>query len=281
MKQIRLAVLSMVAAAALLAACHPGRVRATVWEGPVTREDSVGLAGRTLWNLVRRLDEFGRTTGKLPATLAPVLEAPRTGTDPWGRSIRYTPDSLTFELRSAGADGVLESNDDVVALGRVGRNLPCETRDEYRTERYEHIVAPCDTSPTMVLPLCPPLLQLRPIEQPPATPRDSVLLTGRRLVRFARIIEGVARERGGLPPALAAVPGQPRFPDWGLPDAWDRRVEYTPRGQRFELRSAGPDARLHSADDIVVAGQLGQVIPCEFRAGDGVLTCDVPPPACP
>jgi hypothetical protein len=274
--------LSSVAAMFLLSACPPGASRPMVWEGPVTRQDSVGLAQRILWGHVIRLDSLGRTSGSLPPALPPVLGGPEaSGTDPWGRRVRYTPQGLGFELRSAGPDGVLENEDDVVAVGRVGRNLPCETRDQYGTRRYEHIVTACSTAPPVVLPLCPGLLRLEPAEQPGATARDSLLMTGRRLVRFARIVDGVGRERGGLPPALTAVPGQPRLPEWGLPDAWARSVRYTPQGQRFELRSAGPDARFHTSDDITLAGELGQTIPCQFQMGTETIRCDAPAPPCP
>ena len=39
-------------------------------------------------------------------------------TDPWGRAYRYQPATrTTFDLRSAGADGVFDSEDDVVPVG--------------------------------------------------------------------------------------------------------------------------------------------------------------------
>ena len=266
----------------LTAACQAGGARRILSERPVTQQDSVVLAGTILWDLGRRLDAFGRGSGGLPASLGPILDqAAGHATDPWGRSVRYTQQGLGFELRSPGPDGILDNGDDVVSLGRVGRDIPCETRNQYGTRLYEEIVARCSASPALVFPLCPSLLQLRPTEETAATPRDSVLLTGRRLVRFARIIDGVGREHGGLPSTLRAVPGHPRLPGWELPDAWGRSVAYTHDGQRFELRSAGPDARFRSADDVVVASQLGRASACAFQTAGGTVTCDAPPPACP
>jgi len=37
-------------------------------------------------------------------------------------------------------------------------------------------------------------------------------------------------------------------------DPWGHRVVFTPRGDEYELRSAGPDGLLHTADDVVQGG---------------------------
>lgn len=273
---------STLLAVSLLTACHGGGSRGTVWEGPVTQRDSVVRTQMRLWDLGRSLDSVARSTGRLPGSLDPSL-IPGTGktTDIWGRGIEYRQRGLAFELRSPGPDGALDNGDDVVALGRVGRNLPCETRDQYGTRRYEEIVAPCSEAPALIFPPCPSLLELRATEGVATTAGDSALLTGRRLVRFARIIDGVGRERGGLPPSFRAIPGHPQLPNGGVPDSWGQPVAYTHDRQRFELRSAGPDAQFQSADDIVVEGQLGQAVPCAFATANGTVTCDTPPPACP
>ena len=281
MTRTRLTLISL-ATALLNCACHTGGLRNSVWEGPVTQQDSVVLAQRILWDLVQRLDSMGRTPAGLPATLRPLLDSTGAGgTDPWARTIRYTPQGLSFEVRSSGSDGVLQNENDVIALGRVGRSLPCETRDQYGARHYENIVAPCSASPPLVLPLCPSLIKLEPSEQAGPTARDSVLATGRRLLRFARIIDGVGRERGGLPASLRAVPGQPRLAEWEIPDAWARSVSYVAQGQHFELRSPGSDGKFQTGDDIHVTGQLGQPILCRFEAGGGTMSCDSPPPSCP
>jgi hypothetical protein len=40
-------------------------------------------------------------------------------------------------------------------------------------------------------------------------------------------------------------------------DAWKNGVRYTVVGECYELRSAGPDAELDTADDVMVRGQMG------------------------
>lgn len=79
------------------------------------------------------LDRYGRPAGQLPATLDPVLErwSGGTGRDIWGRPIRYLPNGLRYELRSAGRDGAFDTGDDIVFTGQLGRNRPCEVRHEY------------------------------------------------------------------------------------------------------------------------------------------------------
>jgi hypothetical protein len=107
-----------------------------------------------LYSLARDVGTYGGEAGTLPSTLAPIVQRhPRTsawqsyptGTDVWGRAIRYAPEGSGFELRSAGSDGAWDTGDDVAATGRQGRDRPCTLRSEIRTR---HIDPPCaDTLP--------------------------------------------------------------------------------------------------------------------------------------
>ena len=265
---------------ALLTGCNPPGVSA-IRDVPGTSRDSVTHTVMLMWDLGRQLDSYGRSVGILPPTLDSITKSDQTRlVDVWRGRINYRVDGLTFELRSPGPDGLLKTPDDVVSIGMVGRNLPCETRNSSGTRRYEEIVAECSAEPPIILPLCPALIVRGNQEDELVTSRDSVLVTGRRLVRIARIVDGVGRERGGLPPSTRSIPGHPRINDVGIPDAWNRAIQYEALGRRFELRSAGPDGMFGTGDDIVVQSELGRTIPCAFATGEGERTCSSPPPEC-
>ncbi|MBB4637982.1 hypothetical protein FHS01_004041 [Longimicrobium terrae] len=272
-------------AGAAVAACGTGRgSRVSDDLGALyTRQDSVWHAGWRLYSLVGVIDRVGRTAGSLPLTLYEIRdERVSILNDPWGREFRYAPTGTAFELRSAGSDGAFDSGDDIVALARLGRAFPCELRDELQTTRYERIAPLCATGEgTTVYRLCPALNESdRPERIVPATQRDSISATGRRLVRVARAIDGYGREIGTLPETFRG-PGIGHRDDRGeLPDMWGTIVRYVRAGTAFELRSAGPD-RIHgSADDIAVSATLGSSIPCLFRTQWGDEQCWEAPPAC-
>jgi hypothetical protein len=227
--------------------------------------------------LVMLLDRYGRPLGQLPTTLAPVLEqfSYGSGRDMWSRPIRYVPDRRRYELRSAGRDGVFQTADDIVFTGRLGRNRPCEVRDEYGRLTYPGI-PPCSPDEQVVLlPLCPELRR-QPFDEHPVGVRDRVMLTGRTVVRIARRTDGLAREVGGMLPDLSQVTG----PDF-LKDSWGRSVRYRSQGETFEVRSAGRDGAFDDGDDVVVRARLAHAIPCEFTGPDGTTTCADPTPPCP
>jgi hypothetical protein len=49
----------------------------------------------------------------------------RASVDGWGGLIQYGRDNIRYELRSAGADLVFRTSDDVLLVGAAGRGLPC------------------------------------------------------------------------------------------------------------------------------------------------------------
>jgi hypothetical protein len=245
--------------------------------------DPVFRASAMLYTLVREVDRLGRDAGSLPRTLAEVRDAPGIAlVDPWGTMYRYSVTENEFEIRSAGRDSSFESDDDVVAIGRLGRTLPCEVRSATLVTRNDNVAPRCDQVGTqLVLKLCPPLGRSDRVDRVvPATQRDSVLAMGLRLVRVARAVDGFGREIGTLPRTLSGPVILNRNSQATPPDLWGQPVRYTPAGTRFELRSPGPDRDHGSEDDIVVAGELGSVIPCRFQTGSDTLTCSEPPPDC-
>lgn len=250
----------------------------------VTRQDSVGEAWRLVYAYVRAVDHYARPHGELPTTLDPVIEAGEAGppTDVWGRHLRYRPNGLRFEVRSAGSDGLLDTYDDIIALGQLGRNEPCEIRTESRVTTGVGFEPPCPAeAEILVLPRCPQLTRRTHLDdEVPSTGWDSVQVMGLRLVRIARAIDGVGRDLGGLPLSLRPVPSFSRLSMEEIGDLWRRPVRYYRPSREFEVRSSGPDGEFDTNDDIVVNGQLGRTLRCEFRTERGVVTCDESPPPC-
>jgi hypothetical protein len=135
-----------------LAACA-GSNYPTVSHAPTTATDSVRVTWVILYSLARDVGTVSGETGELPISLDPIIrrrphtvvwERYLTGVDVWGQTIRYTPSEQAFELRSAGPDRILETEDDIVATGRLARDRPCSVRDEHRTRVVD---PPCDNSP--------------------------------------------------------------------------------------------------------------------------------------
>lgn len=267
-------------AAALLGGCPPSISGGGHPHLDRTHRDSVLATGRRLIGLVALIDTYARESGTLPSDLSPVAaripNAAERTFDLWGRAVRYIARSQRFELRSAGGDGAFDTADDIVVLGRLGRQIPCEVRDEERTFGYDEMAPPCTDSPIPVLALCPALEHADAAEEALSAPVDPILATGRRLVGLARRADWQARRMGGAPPTFRAFVGF-REPV----DAWERGVRYTPQGLTFELRSAGGDGTFATGDDIVVTAPLGRTIGCEFQAGGETRRCDAPPPPCP
>lgn len=259
------------------AACQP-QVPPPIRHGVASYRDSVIETGRAMYQLVHVVDSLGRSDTTLPISLDRVVSTreSHSNVDLWGRELHYTVNGLEFELRSTGRDGVEGSPDDIVVLGRLGRERPCELRDEFVRLQYERVAPLCAQSPVRVLPVCTATdsLMLDP-DAHFAEEGDSVTATGSYLVRVARRVDAMGRRLGGLPPTPLAL-----NPDLLL-DAWRRPLRYTPDNGRFEIRSAGLDGTLGGDDDIVVEAELGQPITCAFRQGRETMRCDDPAPGCP
>lgn len=267
--------LSVVGSSSACGSLNPGGTRP---EKPRADADSVEFTGRVLYGLVQSLDAWGRRAGHLPADLAAVDAQTR---DAWGREIGYRSSGLRFELRSAGADNLPETSDDVVATGQLGRNRPCELRSERRVDRWEEFAPPCTPdTPVVVLPLCPSLLRAELTAPEPGSPTDSIAAVGVQLVGIARRIDGASREVGGLIPTMRIPGSEPLGRYWGFWDVWRNAIQYTFDDQVFELRSAGSDRLKGTADDLVLVARLGQPVRCEYRVGGVRRTCQLPPPPC-
>jgi hypothetical protein len=59
---------------------------------------------------------------------------------------------------------------------------------------------------------------------------------------------------GALPLRLGDLASIGLLPSLGSIDEWGEPVVYSVRGDEFEVRSAGPDRRLNTHDDMVVQG---------------------------
>jgi hypothetical protein len=130
MSRTRLLVILAACAAVVASGCLPRRGNPPLRPpAMVTRRDSVRASWRLVYAYTRGVGHYSQ----LPETLAPIIAASEAGPDldVWGRRIRYRPDGRRFEVRSSGSDGVFDTNDDIVALGQLGRDQPCEIHDEF------------------------------------------------------------------------------------------------------------------------------------------------------
>ena len=68
-----------------------------------------------------------RSHNLLPERLEPLVEPLKgegvTLMDAWGRRMAYSRTEAGYEIRSAGKDGLMKSDDDIVGTGD-GRNMP-------------------------------------------------------------------------------------------------------------------------------------------------------------
>jgi len=249
----------------------------------VTRQDSVRVTIARVHGLVRTMDRVGREAGVLPQTLtAPSAEPGSSGRDSWGRELQYSATGRAFEIRSAGSDGTMGTSDDIIAIGRLGRAIPCELRHDGVTTRWDRVAPPCERMSTeRIYRLCPALSRSDRVDRTiPATHRDSILAVGQRLVRVARAIDGYGREIGTTPETLSGPGIWGRTQDGRLLDLWGIAVRYTISGEEFELTSGGPDQNLNTADDIIVRAAIGSGVACEFRTEWGEQRCAELPPEC-
>lgn len=266
-----------------LTACMPRYV-----EGPpavVTRADSVSETGRLAYTYVREVDHQARPGGTLPDSLDAAFRAAIRvpAADIWGREMRYRREGLRFEVRSGGPDGAFETADDVVAFGHLGRDVPCAIRDDRRTWTGNGFEPPCPADAHIVVrPRCPALAHASGREDAVARDAaDSVRVTGLRLVRIARTLDGLGRDFGGLPLTLLPIPSRNAYHTLNPGDPWRRALRYVRDGDRYEVWSAGADGLFGTGDDIGVRGRLGDAVACEYLVGGVPYRCDEPPPECP
>lgn len=82
-----------------------------------------------LYQLHYHAQVYAEEHRSIPANLdAFTARRPGERIDPWGRGIIYQALGSTYELRSAGADGLEASDDDVVIWGIAGYRDPCRLR---------------------------------------------------------------------------------------------------------------------------------------------------------
>jgi hypothetical protein len=77
--------------------------------------------------LVKWIDHFRQSKGRIPSAIEEIVHpdprdpnfqpSERWWSDGWQRRFRYTPKAGSYELRSAGEDGVFGTSDDLVVTG--------------------------------------------------------------------------------------------------------------------------------------------------------------------
>jgi hypothetical protein len=73
--------------------------------------DTLGLA-------VEAVESYARQMGEIPPA-EEGQELIKLIQDAWGNELRYEPGEASFLIRSAGPDGVFDTDDDVVAAGGI------------------------------------------------------------------------------------------------------------------------------------------------------------------
>jgi len=116
---------------------------------------AANATGARLGDLQHLIFEFAVENGNLPENLDEAIDAEVRRSvgirvdistlrqDLWGRQIRYHQSPPTFELRSRGADSEFGTADDIVVIGRQGREKPCIARVGSREIRFADDAQPC------------------------------------------------------------------------------------------------------------------------------------------
>jgi hypothetical protein len=264
----------------LFPALHAGCVQLPppISHQPATYSDSVAHTARTMAHLVHAIDARWRSQGVLPSLLDDALPHTLLLTDDiWSNPIQFQREGLGFTLTSYGRDQVPGTEDDIVVTARLGRSLPCEVRTPFARDQYADYAPACATTPPQLLSFChsarevlPDLQEVREVP-----PHERTTRTGIHLVRLAWLIDQRGRAVGGVIPTLRA------YNPVVLVDAWGNPLRYTPSSESFEIRSPGPDGVFDTYDDIFVQAEFTRPIPCEYRDGDQIVQCSIPPPHCP
>jgi hypothetical protein len=75
--------------------------------------------------------------------------------------------------------------------------------------------------------------------------------TAARVGLVWNVLRRSLREKGRLPATLEEEFGDMRIGVDPYHDGWGHELRYTPRGDRFELRAAGPDGCFGTGDDLI------------------------------
>lgn len=220
----------------ILASCVPHSPSKAPVPDPVsTARDSVPFSGavdteESLWpdplirthvrlsSLQHLIEEHGRMRGRLPASIEEILPA---GEGPVVLEI----DAWGHEIRYV----VLGDGDyEVRAPGPDGL---LNTADDAFARRGTEL----------------PLRRSRPSSR-------TVTITE----SLASLLIEHRRRGGSFPETLDDLAASGLRPYLGTTDEWGNPIQYVRRGNRFELRSAGPDGTMGTNDDVVVNDSSGQ-----------------------
>lgn len=127
---------------------------------PRDSQDSLRVMGLRLVRIARAVDGIGRDLGGLPLSLRPVPTPPNPRPAPstqalgmdeiadlWGRALKYDRNGHSYEIRSRGPDGRLETADDVWIQGHLARAIPCSFRVGTGTFHCDESPPDCPVSP--------------------------------------------------------------------------------------------------------------------------------------
>lgn len=168
------------------------------------------------------LAEVLEADGRFPAESAGLALTLDDRTDYWGNEYRYalTAEGLNYELRSAGVDGLFDTEDDLFI------------------NRY--------TPPALALPITQSFLTF--IERIGEGQTDGVSKTARDFATLGMAIAEFENAQGEKPTSLDVIPGltdEMRTDFWGNPYVYEIRLE----GQGFGVYSYGPDGVAGGGDD--------------------------------
>lgn len=108
----------------------------------LARRDPARATGERLARIARRIDGTGRALGALPHAASAFWQN-QAAVDAWGRRLVYRPAGRRFELRSAGADGVPDTVDDVHVHAELGGVIRCEFIHAGQANRCAEFLPQC------------------------------------------------------------------------------------------------------------------------------------------
>ena len=87
--------------------------------------------------LQQRIFRYEQNEGRLPASVEEIVPNvdPELNLrlDPWRHPVMFRVSGVGYELRSAGDDGVLQTDDDIAVWGARGRQQPCLVQGPQQT----------------------------------------------------------------------------------------------------------------------------------------------------
>ena len=91
-----------------------------------------------------------------------------------------------------------------------------------------------------------------PAPAPKGPPSDPLITARASMILLADAIDAYRKREGNLPSSLEdALKATPKDAPLVPSDPWGHRYDYSVQGEKYSLRSAGPDGRPMTDDDVV------------------------------